>query len=171
MQGRVEARGDRVSPRIRRLFVLCLALAGCGSDVVVAEQGRHGDASHTADAGDVLGDAGNASSVRLCGTARCEDFSLPLPGQTIQLFACCADARRSACGIVEGTQCAELHYPGNLDMSCTSIPPEVTSGLGEDLPGCCRKDNTCGFLDTKYGFGCAQIQIPPFFSGGIPCTF
>ncbi|HVW29663.1 MAG TPA: hypothetical protein VHC69_30075 [Polyangiaceae bacterium] len=152
--------------------VLCVVLDGCGSDVIVAEQGRRSDASNAADAGDVfIDDAGDTSSFRLCGTARCTDFSLPLSGQTIQLFACCADARRSACGIVEGTQCAELHYPGHLDMNCTSIPPQVTNGLGEELPGCCRKDNTCGFLDTEYGFGCAQIQIPPFFSGGIPCTY
>ena len=173
MQRRVEARVDWVSRWIGGLGLVCCMLAGCGSDVVVADQGRHSDAAHASDAGDAPNaDAGDTSSIRLCGTARCSDFSVSVAGQTIQLFACCADERRSACGIVEGLQCAELSQ-GRVNADCTSLPSQVTSSIGEDLPGCCRPDNTCGLYDTKYGFGCVQFQVPSiFFPGGTtPCTY
>jgi hypothetical protein len=153
---------------VHSVVVLCCLLHGCGSNVVVADQGRHSDASQAADAGDfVVVDAGALPNVTLCGSSRCTDFSLVIPGAaSIQLYACCLDPRASTCGVVEGAQCVQLNYPGHPDSTqCQSLPPFTGAG---QLQGCCRADGTCGVLDTKYGFGCAQIT---FITGNAPCTY
>lgn len=169
MRALIEPRRDGLPFRLGALGALCIALGGCGSDVVVAEQAHRNDAARAADAGHpeagkVGGeesDGGFLPNFTVCGSERCTDRLVELPGVgRFPAYACCvAHPASSACGVVEGTQCAELDYPGRVDSSCMSVGP---------LQGCCRKDNTCGVLDTKYGFGCAQI---PFISGLVSCTY
>jgi hypothetical protein len=137
-------------------------MAGCGSNVIVAEQTQHNQVA--ADGGEQ--EPADSTHVTLCGAARCKDLSVDINGTgTVTGYACCVDPARSACGVVEVTQCVELNYPGHVNAACPSLPLS-----GSDAPGCCRPDGTCGVLDTQYGLGCAQLPFVPSSLAGT-CVY
>jgi hypothetical protein len=160
------SRNQRVSLWGRSvLAALCSSLSGCGSDVTIADQPRPTEAIHESDAG--VADAGEFPNVRLCGNARCVDFDVELSGMEIPTFACCSDPKRSACGASIFGECVELQYPGHPDSNCPPLPGTII-GV-PTLQGCCQPGGTCGVIDPKYGFGCAQI---PYISQLAPsCSY
>jgi hypothetical protein len=163
MHGRSEPGNGLVRRPGRGLFAaLCFSLSGCGSDVLVAEQAGRSNASHETDAGDLDADLPN---VRLCGRARCVDFDIELSGMQVPTIACCSDPERSACGaVIPGlSKCVELEHLGHPDLNCPSFPGTII-GVGT-LQGCCEPEGTCGVVDPKYGFGCAQL---PYISQLAP---
>jgi hypothetical protein len=135
------------------LAVLSLVLSACGSHVVVAEQTDASVPVTDADAQSVQDDADQG--VFTCGRKRCTNHPTVIAGLTLNGYACCYDARRSACGAIELDNCIELDQPGRPESSC----PMVTYPPLGVLPGCCTPDGTCGSLETNVGVGCVQIPV------------
>jgi hypothetical protein len=141
-------------------------VAGCGSGVVVAERKLIDDEAGSSappgsgmDAG--LNDGQVPEVVVLCGTARCSNRKATFASIEVDGLACCADPKRSACGIVEfASSCVPLHQEGRIDTTCPGLQ---NTGIGS-LQGCCQPGGTCGvFDDSELGLGCTQIPfLPPF---------
>jgi hypothetical protein len=141
------------------LALVSLELLGCGSHVLVAEE--------RPDAGDRVADADAARAERgvfTCGTTRCTDHPTVVAGVTLNGYACCHNAKRSACGVIELDTCVPLDQPGHPDPSCQP----VTSTLFGVLPGCCTPTGSCGSFESNIGIGCIQI---PLVTPPMNCTY
>ena len=156
MQSRMEDRGEPVQ-RYASVALLALSLFGCGSPVTVAEQKAKVDASDASDAGGA-NDADSSDGVP-CGDVICSSRPSGIPG--VALSGCCADFKRSKCGVSEfpvTLSCVELGVLGKIDTSCSSGP--TISGIGP-LPGCCRENDTCGVMESTIGLGCTSLPGLP----------
>jgi hypothetical protein len=147
---------ERRRARLRAVLALfAVLLSGCGTHVVVAEQFDAG-AGATMESDAQLGDDAVAfdQGVLTCGHSRCRNHPAMIGGVTLNGFACCYDAKHSACGVVEIDTCFPLDLPGRQDDSCEP----VSTMLGY-LPGCCTPGGACGSLETTIGIGCVQIPL------------
>ncbi len=101
---------------------------------------------------------------RLCGSTQCYGFYPPPPEPILP--ACCLGPAADECGVSmdpaigPATGCALLGEPGGV---CANCPSYFATGSpwqpGEELPGCCRPDGTCGYQDTTVGLGCFEPRF------------
>jgi hypothetical protein len=141
--------------------LVSLVLVCCGSHVVVAEEPVHnsvvqGDAQSGVDDPD--------QGIFMCGTKRCTNHPAVFGGVTLNGYACCLSAERSACGVIELDACLELDQPGRPEPSCQA----VTSPQLGVLPGCCAPGGSCGSFESTIGLGCFKI---PFLTPLTYCTY
>jgi hypothetical protein len=69
-------------------------------------------------------------------------------------------------------KCVSLGQPGRVDTSCPDInDPGLPYPSGIAMQGCCRADNTCGYMDDSWlGLGCVKPELFGL-SSDIGCTY
>jgi len=106
----------------------------------------------------------------MCGSARCTNHPTVIAGVPLNGYACCYNAERSACGVIELDNCIPLDQPGHPDPTCQ---PVMSPQLG-NLPGCCSPGppgsttGLCGSFESNIGIGCIQI---PLLTPQMNCTY
>lgn len=99
-----------------------------------------------------------------CGVASCYNIYPPPPEPIIN--ACCPADEEDWCGVDfdpfrSGTGCVPLYEDGFFDAACPDLfNPGPPYGPDETLYGCCRSDNTCGYMDDFFlDTGCMKADL------------
>ncbi len=118
-----------------------------GSGAGGSGAGGSGAGGSGAQGGSGAGGSGAGGSGNSCDPGQC-------PSAQGYVKGCCAASDRCGLdlsGFVQGGGCVESNQPGTRDDSCPA-----TNIYGQQIPGCCRADNTCGYLDSFLGLGCVS---------------
>lgn len=177
-------------------FALLLPVA-CGDDdddapnPPVGSSGAGGEAEGGAPSTPAIPGTGPKQTIE-CGTDSCTSTATAL-GANAFIDPCCAEGA-TACGVDSGFltligvdlkgACIPKEQPGTVDSGCPSTEKTTVPYAGqmvgvEGFKGCCRPDNTCGFLvdtvDTDLGVAFAAPGLgcvdPKTFgaTGTTPC--
>lgn len=175
----------------------CLRVTGCegqdcDQDVNCAAQldvggGVDGDAFRYAQAlqacrveKDCPCDGSDASDLpKTCATRQCPAYDGDLDDDSSPVLgACCFPYNNQLyCGLATGavlhTNCEPLGQNGVVNAECPEF--ETQDGFpyfGTPLPGCCRENNTCGFMDQVTGLGCLPTRsVDGIATTPRNCTF
>jgi hypothetical protein len=150
--------------------------AGSGS-TGVAGSGNTGEAG----SGNTGGSSSGGGTDGQCEVSQCESADV---GGFISLPGCCPD-NGGGCGLDVSaaeqyagvTGCIELDQEGHIDPQCPTETRPAQPPIPEtEFPGCCRPDNSCGYMVdmSQFGvpsFGCADASVLGGPSVGVPCNY